>query len=121
MGQTLYGMEHRCGTRVKLWMPGEVRTASGNIIRAQVINASITGALLGTHTSLPLFSVIGIRPLVAVAGVDTWLEAFVVRRNRHRLGVEWLDPDEDVIRALLALPATRMRVPRRAAEPGLPI
>lgn len=120
MGQTLYGMEHRCGTRVKLGLPCEVRTTTGSILTAQVINASITGALLRTHTLLPLLSQISVRPLIAGAAGGDWLQAFVVRRSRHQIGVEWLDPDVDVVRALLALPLARTRI-RRPGESGLRI
>ena len=52
---TLY-MEHRWGTRVALFTPAQVTTASGRTFNATVCNASLSGAFIETPGRLPVLS-----------------------------------------------------------------
>lgn len=96
-------MEHRWGTRVEMFTPADVATATGRSCKAVVRNASLSGAFLETlaHPYLPVLSRIVLKP--RIPGAD-WIEACVVRTNVRGVGVEWMEP---ALRSVSTLLATR--------------
>ena len=93
-------MEHRWGTRVDLDVPADLLTPDGLSIPAWVRNASLSGAFVETGVGFPVLSRLSLRPLV---GVNTWLDACVVRVANDGLGIEWLEPGLHAVASLLAL------------------
>jgi hypothetical protein len=92
------GMEHRWGTRIRLDAPAEVSTADGEIIPAIAINASLSGAYVRTQASAPVLSRLWLRTR---QGSGDWLATCVVRHGRDGMGLEWLDPGMQAVRAML--------------------
>lgn len=93
-------MEHRWGTRVEMFTPADVATASGRSCKAVVRNASLSGAFLETLAHLPVLARIVLKP--RVPGAD-WIEACVVRNDPRGVGVEWMDPALRAVSSLLAM------------------
>lgn len=93
-------MEHRWGTRVEMFTPADVATASGRACKVVVRNASLSGAFLETLAHLPVLSRIGLK--ARMPGAD-WIEACVVRNDPRGVGVEWMDPALRSVSSLLAM------------------
>jgi hypothetical protein len=93
-------MEHRWGTRVEMFTPADVTTASGRSYKAVVRNASLSGAYLATLAHLPVQSRIVLKPLVP--GAD-WIDACIVRTDGRGAGIEWMEPALRSVSTLLAM------------------
>lgn len=90
-------MDHRVGTRVPMDTRAYLR-AAGVVTETVVKNASLTGAFVESPWVLPLLSPVQVRP-VGTGG--PWLEACVIRRDKHGLGLEWLEAGVHPVRTLL--------------------
>lgn len=100
MSASNQAMEHRCGTRVRLQVAGKLVAADGTALRALVIDASLSGALVHVPADLAALSRVKLR---VYTGPGTWMEACVVRRAGAGFGLEWLDPGSQSVCELLAM------------------
>ena len=102
-GVTMFGiatatrrtMEHRWGARVSLDAPVLLQNGSDPVGTGNVINASISGALIRTDCILNA----GRRLDVILAGVS--LAAHVIRRSEGATAVEWCDTLPVIIRSMI--------------------
>jgi hypothetical protein len=96
-------MDHRWGTRVELFTPVDVATATGRSFNAVLRDASLSGGLIKTLWRQPVLSRVQLKP--HAPGFD-WMKACVVRTDSQGFGgfaVEWLEPALRSVSALLAL------------------
>lgn len=91
-------MEHRWGERITLRLPVRLAAASETIDRGILRNVSASGAFIETRLRLPILSLLQVElPL------DTPVPAFVVRRTKTGIGVEWSEYSPEALERLLTV------------------
>jgi hypothetical protein len=93
-------MEHRWGTRVPLFAPATLQSGDRDAGIAVIVEASISGAFIETQHPVPLLGYVRLWPL---ALGEAWIDGYVVRVDDEGVAVEWLEPANDVVAALLVL------------------
>jgi hypothetical protein len=118
-------MEHRWGERVQVDFPVRVTAHRFSVRDGRLIDLSVSGARVEALLEARAFS------LVRVAiDLPLWpkhespvVEAYVVRKNKYGIGLEWCEFAPDAVRELLhtvvARPLTRAR--RHAASASLTV
>ncbi len=84
-------MEHRLGRRIPNRQTARLETPAG-AANAQIIDLSVSGALLRTPHQLPLHTPVRVRlrrNSSGSAGSWRWVDARVVRTDILGVGVEW--------------------------------
>jgi hypothetical protein len=85
-------MEHRWGMRIELHCPVILGDGDAAVAAGRLINASISGALIGTEAKLPALTPITVT-IQTGGSADRCLtlSACVVRTEPGAIGVEWRD------------------------------
>jgi hypothetical protein len=85
-------MEHRYGVRYLSAIEVSVRSHSGRVAaRGRLLDVSISGAFVATSLSIAPLSSVTLEVTSVVASDRRWkpIEAQVIRRTDHGLGIEW--------------------------------
>lgn len=90
------GMEHRWGRRFPLLLPVHLQWSGASRTRAQMLDLSVSGALIRTDLAPQLLS------RIEVLAEGRVLPAMIVRRTATAIGVEWLDIGSEQVQALMA-------------------
>ena len=117
-------MEHRWGQRVQVDFPVRVIGHRFSVREGRLSDLSVSGARVKADFEARLLS----RIQIAI-DLPLWpkhdspvVEAYVTRRYKHELGIEWCQfaprVVSDLLRALVARPHVHLR--RRAASGSLP-
>jgi hypothetical protein len=84
-------MEHRWGMRIELQCPVTLGEGNAAVAAGQLINASISGALIGTEAKLPALTPITVTIQTGGNAQRLTLAACVVRTEPDAIAVEWRD------------------------------
>jgi hypothetical protein len=118
-------MEHRWGERVQVDFPVRLTAHRFSVRDGRLTDLSVSGALVEAELEARALS----RVRVAI-DLPLWprhespvVEAYVVRKNKYGIGLEWCEfaPDavRELLRAVVARPHTRAR--RHAASASLTV
>ncbi len=118
-------MEHRWGERVQVDFPVRITTHRFSVREGRLGDMSVSGALLQADIDVRLLSRIQViidLPLHPKYQSPV-IEAYVARKYKHGLGIEWCqfapDPVSELLRAVAKRPHARAR--RHAASASLTI
>lgn len=101
-------MEHRWGKRIQLNLPVQLDFGSGSLIPGRMANMSQSGGFVITRERVPPQTRIDIQfSPVRSRNRTVHVLAYVVRRTKHGLGLEWQEFAPPEIQALLAVAGKR--------------
>jgi hypothetical protein len=102
------GFEHRWGERFRVDIPVHVSAASLTRIEGCMKNLSLSGALMKSDCDLRLHTLLEVRielpPPSSRAGV---VKAYVSRKLKEGVGIEWCDFAPTIVKDLLRSHAVR--------------
>jgi hypothetical protein len=108
MAQSQNGLEHRWGERVRVNIPVHVSARALAEVDGCMKNLSMSGALMKADCELGLHALIAVRielpPPLSRAAV---LKAYVSRKLKEGVGIEWCEFAPDIVRDLLRSPSVR--------------
>jgi hypothetical protein len=105
MAHSQNGLEHRWGERVRVNLPVHVSTSALAEVGGCVKNLSLSGALMKADCELRLYTLIAVRielpPPLSRAAV---LNAYVSRKLKKGVGIEWCEFSPPIVKDLLRSP-----------------
>ena len=105
MTQSLNGMEHRWGERIRVDLPVTVSAKQVERVRGCMRNLSLSGALLKIDSDLPLHTLIEVCvELPLPSRQPARLLAHVARRWEEDVGIEWCEFAPIIVKDLLRSP-----------------
>lgn len=118
-------MEHRWGERVQVDLPVRITAHRFSVIDGRLGDVSVSGALLQADLDVRILARIQViidSPLHPKHRSPV-IEAYVARRHRHGIGIEWCQfapaAVSELLRAVVSRPHAHIR--RHAAGPSLTI
>jgi PilZ domain len=106
MANSRYGKESRWGDRVKVNIPVKVSTTNIWVATGRIKNLSLSGALVNFDIDLGLHSLIEVSiPMPAPSQRAHAVKAYVSRKLKEGIGVEWCEFAPTVVKDLLRSPS----------------
>jgi hypothetical protein len=113
-------VEHRWGRRISLEVPVRILVDAGEAVIGHIENISISGAFVRTARSVPGW--VRLEVEIGLPGEPgpkpERVVAYVTRRTKHGVGIEWYELAPSAVRALLARMDPLAARPRRAGTPA---
>ena len=118
-------MEHRWGERIQVALPVRVKAHRFSVRDGWLTDLSVSGALVRADIESRMLS----RIKVAIV-LPLWpkhdspvLEAYIARKHKHAVGIEWCEFAPDSVRQLLRAMFSRpyLRIHRHAPSTSLTI
>ncbi len=110
MAHSQNGLEHRWGERTRVNLPVHVSASALAEVAACMKNLSLSGALMRADCELRLHALIAVRiELPPPLPRATVLNAYVSRKLKQGVGIEWCEFAPNIVKELLR--STTVRLP----------